>query len=65
MEDFLLFDDNENLNFDVSYKVCYKFVCFKHSFNTIQPEPVGEERGGGRCPRFLTSRPLRLVLGGV
>ena len=37
-----------NLNFDVSYKVSFKFVCFKHGFNASQPEPVGEERVGGQ-----------------
>ena len=50
----------ENLNFDVSYKVSFKFVCFKYGFNAIQPESLWEERAGGRCPCFLTSRPLRL-----
>ena len=37
-----------NLNFDVSYKVSFKFVRFKHGFNASQPEPVGEERVGGQ-----------------
>ena len=36
----------KNLNFDASYKVFFKFVCFKYGINAIQPEPVGEEGVG-------------------